>query len=84
MIIFAMALRSKESSNNWNNVVKNFNLTLKSLFNQTDPDFMVYVGCNEIPELYEKYDERLKFFSVELPPRTSGLRLQEISSGNIL
>lgn len=67
MVIFAIALRSKDSSNNWNNVVLDFNNTIKSIFNQTNSDFMVYVGCNDIPELYEQYDDRLKFFQVNNP-----------------
>ena len=66
-IIFAIALRSKGSTDNWESVVDNFNNTLKSIFNQTDPNFLVYVGCNEIPELYDAYDERLHFFQVNNP-----------------
>lgn len=67
MIIFAIALRNKKSSNNWNNVVNDFNSTIKSLFNQIDPNFLIYVSCNEIPDLYQKYDDRLKFFTVDNP-----------------
>lgn len=70
MIIFAIALRSKASSNNWSNVTNDFNNTIESIFNQTDPNFMVYVGCNEIPELHKKYDDRLKFFTVNNPVPT--------------
>lgn len=66
-IIFAIALRSQGSTDNWKNVTENFNNTLKSIFNQTNPNFLVYVGCNEIPELYEPYDERLQFFQVANP-----------------
>lgn len=73
MIIFAIALKSKGVSNNWDNVVKDFNNTLESIFAQTNPDFMVYVGCNEIPKLFKKYDERLKFFKVNNPVPSSWL-----------
>lgn len=67
MICFAIALRSKKSTKNWENVVKNFNNTLQSIFNQTNSEFEVYVGCNEIPELFMEYDERLHFITTDLP-----------------
>ncbi len=71
MICFTIALRSKASTNKWNQVVQDFNNTLHSVFNQTCDDFCVYVGCNEIPELYEQYDSRLRFVIADLPrPQT--------------
>ncbi len=71
MICFTIALRSKKSTNNWERVLENFNNTLHSIFNQTNGEFEVYVGCNEVPELYEKYDERLHFVTADLPiPKT--------------
>lgn len=71
MICFAIALRSKESSNHWDNVLRDFNNTLHSIFNQTCDEFRVYVGCNEVPELDRAYDERLRFVTVDLPvPKT--------------
>lgn len=59
MICFAVSLRSPESTLDWKTVEKNFNNTLHSLFNQTCGDFEVYVGCNEMPGLYEDYGSRL-------------------------
>lgn len=71
MICFTIALRSKESTNQWDKVLRNFNNTLHSVFNQTCSDFRVYVGCNEIPELFDNYDDRLRFVTVDLPvPKT--------------
>lgn len=67
MLIFAIALRSKASSNNWENVQKNFNRTIKSLFNQTDGNFLVYVGCNDIPKTQYINDPRLRFLKVNTP-----------------
>ena len=75
-IIFAIALRSKGSSRNWNNTVDNFNKTIKSIFNQTDQNFLVYVGCNEVPELYDDYDARLQFFLVNNPVPTEPLEMR--------
>ena len=67
MLCFVIALRSKESTNKWENVLEDFNNTLHSIFNQTSADFQVYVGCNEIPELEDKFDERLHFVTANLP-----------------
>lgn len=67
MICFTIALRSEKSTNQWDNVLADFNNTLKSIFNQTNSEFVVYVGCNEIPKLSETYDERLRFVITDLP-----------------
>jgi len=67
MICFTIALRSKHSTKQWDKVLRDFNNTLHSIFNQTCDEFCVYVGCNEIPELFEQYDERLHFVTVDLP-----------------
>ena len=71
MICFTIALRSKYSTNQWDRVLTDFNNTLHSIFNQTCDDFRVYVGCNEKPDLFEEYDDRLHFVTVDLPiPKT--------------
>ena len=67
MICFTMALRAKKNSKNWDNVVKDFNNTLYSIFNQTCDEFEVFVGCNEIPNLFYDFDNRLHFIVVDLP-----------------
>ncbi len=59
MICFIIALKNKAVASNWDVVEKNFNNTLRSIFNQTDGNFRVYVGYTDMPQLYEKYDERL-------------------------
>ncbi len=71
MVFFTIALRGKHSTDHWEKVVHQFNQTLRSIFNQTSPNFQVYVGCNEIPELEEPYDERLHFLRVNTPKPTS-------------
>lgn len=71
MICFTIALRSPQSTNNWEKVEKDFNNTLHSIFNQTDDEFEVYVGCNEIPKLDRAYDNRLQFIIANVPvPKT--------------
>ena len=60
MICFIIALKNKSIGTNWDKVEKNFNNTLRSIFNQTDGNFRVYVGYTDMPKLYEKFDNRLK------------------------
>lgn len=47
MIHFLIPLRCKESSNNWETVVKNFQRTLNSCFNQTCDEYKVVVVCHK-------------------------------------
>ncbi len=73
MIVFLVSLRSKESSKNWDFDEKMFNNTLRSIFNQTCDEFLVYVGCNARPKLYDndgkpvEYDSRLRFVEKNMP-----------------
>lgn len=68
MVCFVVPLRSKGSTKNWEKVVKDFNRTIKSIFNQkSSSEFKCIVVCNEIPELYASYDERLEFIQINNP-----------------
>lgn len=65
MIIFAIPLRARETAKDWDGVLSRFQNTVKSIFNQTSPEFRCIVACNRIPEMNHSYDERLEF--IELP-----------------
>lgn len=69
MFYFIMALRARETTNNWERVIDDFNCTLKSVFKQTCPDFKVIVACNELPNLNEEYDDRIEIIvnDLEIP-----------------
>jgi hypothetical protein len=67
MIYFGIPLRSKYSSINWERVCTHFNRTLKSVFNQTRPEFKIIVACHEIPLLDREYDDRVEFNRVDIP-----------------
>ena len=67
MIYFGIPLRSKYSSINWERVSTHFNRTLKSVFNQTRPEFKIIVACHEIPPLDREYDDRVEFNRVDIP-----------------
>ena len=62
MLYFIVPLRSRESAVNWDKVVYDFNLTLKSILSQTDPDFRVIIACTDIPD--HPTDERLEIIEV--------------------
>ncbi|MDO4301383.1 MAG: glycosyltransferase family 2 protein [Clostridia bacterium] len=67
MIFFGIPLRSKAVSNDWEKVSLFFNRTLWSVYNQTDPDFKIFVACHDIPELNHEFDERVEFIKVDSP-----------------
>lgn len=67
MIVFAIPLRAKETTNDWKGCLNRFENTLKSIFNQTDEDFKVLVACNELPKLNKEYDDRLEFIITDIP-----------------
>ena len=66
MIVFAIPLRAKETSSNWNMCVARLNQTIRSIFNQTCDEFKCLIACNEAPQLDREYDERLEFIPLEL------------------
>tara|TARA_R110002124_G_scaffold117409_4_gene274475 strand:- start:713 stop:1579 length:867 start_codon:yes stop_codon:yes gene_type:complete len=66
MIAFIIALRHPESTNNYALILKLLDDTLRSLLNQTDDRFCVYIGCNETPDLVLE-DERISFCTIDCP-----------------
>ena len=65
MLIFCIPLRSKEVSKDWNKVSLLFNRTLESVYNQTNPNFRVFVACHQVPKLNKAYDDRVQFIVVK-------------------
>lgn len=61
MLFFAIPLRSRETTKNWENVCRVFRRTLDSAYAQTDGDFKVLVACHERPAFAGEYDERVEF-----------------------
>ncbi len=66
MLCFVIALRSEESTDKWQEVLHDFNNTIRSIFNQTNPEFQVYVGCNTIPN-YGGTMNIMKMYECDLP-----------------
>lgn len=70
IMFIGIPLKSKKVSSDWSRVTELFNNTLRSVFNQIDPNFKVFVACHEIPETPYGDDPRLEFLPVDFaPPR---------------
>ena len=67
MFGFAIALRSKGTTNDWDRIVSLLGATINSVLNQESPDFKVVVGCHEVPESLAGIDPRIAFESVASP-----------------
>ena len=61
MVVFAIPLRAKATTNNWDGCVKRLNQTIRSIFNQTCGEFECIVASNELLMLDREYDDRLEF-----------------------
>lgn len=75
MVVFAIPLRAKETSKDWDGCVRRFNHTLASLFNQTNRSFRCIVACNQIPPLDREYDDRLEFIPLDIPVPTEWVEM---------
>lgn len=75
MVIFAIPLRAKETSKDWDGCVRRFNQTLDSVFNQTSESFKCIVACNEIPPLFREFDDRLEFIPLDIPIPTEWVEM---------
>lgn len=67
MVVFAIPLRARATSKDWNKCEERLTQTVRSIFNQTCGDFKCIIACNELPQLNCKYDERLEFIPLEMP-----------------
>jgi hypothetical protein len=56
---FAIPLRSKATSKNWQRVEAQLSATLRSILAQSDTNFMVLVACHDVPEIPEVRDPRV-------------------------
>ena len=57
VVFFGIALKARATAKSWALVVRDFNRTLASIYNQSNPNFRVLVGCHEIPDLLVPTDE---------------------------
>jgi hypothetical protein len=73
MIVFVIPLRSQQSSNSWDRVLKLFERCIKSICNQTSPDFRVIVVCHKNPHI-EFNHPHITYIEVDLPPPAPALK----------
>jgi hypothetical protein len=66
-VFFGIPLKARATAKNWDWTVRDFNRTLASVYNQTNPNFRILVGCHDIPDLLVSADDRLEFIQVHSP-----------------
>ncbi len=66
MIVFIIPLKSPQASKSWYHVSKLFERCVKSVCNQTSPDFRVIVVCHEKPNI-EFTHPHIKYVEVDFP-----------------
>jgi hypothetical protein len=67
MLVFVIPLKSPQASKSWEHVSKLFERCVKSVCNQTPPNFRVIVVCNEKPQL-EFSHPHITYLEVDFPP----------------
>ena len=71
MIVFSIALKSKQVSKNWDHTCILLKRTLNSIYNQTNQDFKVVIVCHEKPSLSSPYPNLIYHQVDFLPPENS-------------
>jgi hypothetical protein len=62
---FAIPLKSKLVSRDWPTVGRLLARTLRSLFNQSNPNYRIFLSCHEIPEIPELRDPRVEILQAK-------------------
>jgi hypothetical protein len=57
---FGIPLKSSRVAKDWNDTLRVFRRTLCSILRQSNPDFRVFVGCHEVPDVPEMADPRVE------------------------
>ena len=70
-IAFAISLKSKKVSRDWEKVQNNLSMTIRSLFNNTDQNFRFIIAGHEKPTIEELNDKRVTWLAVKFPPPKS-------------
>ena len=68
MLYFGIPVKSRVVSADWKQVCDLLTNTLRSLLNQTTPQFRIIVAHHEMPDTPFKGDPRLEFLPLDLPP----------------
>jgi hypothetical protein len=68
MLYFGIPVKSRVVSADWQQVGRLLTNTLRSLLNQTSPQFKILVAHHEVPDTPYRDDPRVEFLPLELPP----------------
>ncbi|MBH8551191.1 glycosyltransferase family 2 protein [Nostocaceae cyanobacterium CENA357] len=67
MLVFVIPLKSPQVSKSWERVTKLFERCIKSVCNQTSPDFRAIVVCHEKPRI-DFAHPHITYLTVDFPP----------------
>jgi hypothetical protein len=67
MLAFVTSIRAKALAKDWAHIVWLLEQSLKSLVNQTSPDWRAYVVCHDVPEFSTRGDERIRWITTDIP-----------------
>lgn len=67
MLVFVIPVKSLQVSKSWNRLSKLFERCIKSVCNQTSPDFRVIVVCHEKPNT-QFHHPHIQYIEVDFPP----------------
>ena len=76
---FGIPLKSRRIAKDWDDTLRIFRRTLVSVLRQTNPDFRVFVGCHEVPDVPEMADSRVEVLTAswDIPVYKSQLMLDK-------
>jgi hypothetical protein len=78
ILYFGIPLISRKAAHNWDVVTRIFNSTLTSIFNQSNDNFRVLVGCCDVPTISPTFESKIEFITIDAPiPTTSAERMQD-------
>ena len=67
-IAFAISLKSRIVSRNWDRVQANLSMTLRSILRNTDQNFCIIIAGHEKPDIKEIEHSQVTWLSVDFPP----------------
>ncbi|QED46217.1 hypothetical protein [Cytobacillus dafuensis] len=67
-IAFAISLKSRTLSRDWEQVQANLSYTLKSILRNTDQNFRIIIAGHEKPDIDELHHSHVTWLSVDFPP----------------
>lgn len=67
-IVFAISLKSKQVSKDWERVQENLAKTLRSILRNSDQNFRIVIAGHEKPKIEEMKHRRVTWLCVDFPP----------------